>query len=456
VNDEVFTKDLDERGAPGSTAVGQRPADEDGSVVRRRELGALLRTLRTGAGMTIEQVTGRLQWSPSKASRMEIGFLSVTLGDIRDLCDLYQVTDPAQRDYLTELAGEGRRQDWWQSYDVPFGTFIGLEADAASIGKYHATIVPGLLQTEDYARAIIESGAPAPSSELIEQRIAVRLARQRLLSRDDPPKLHVIMDESALRRIIGRPSVMKAQLDHIVDQTDQPNVVVQVIPYDAGMYPALDSSFTILGFPASTPGVVYVEGLFGFIFVERPHEIERYQRVFKNLESVAANKHDSITIIKKASIDLTKASNDLTGKKLAGSAPGLERLDELLGHEQQDRSGRVVLLDRDRPAGQAGTPRAGGAGRERRAAGQHVPERQHDAEVGALNVGRVVKPVVRRAHDHPAERAEGPAEIGVLEGAGTYVDRDQHGRDRTRRHQGHDRDGRQDKPGRVHERVRAK
>jgi len=299
----VATAALAELGAkephdPASGAVPGRAAP--GPVVRRRELGALLRALRVNAGMTIEQVASRLLCSPSKVSRMETGFRSVTLRDIRDLCDLYQVADAAQRDHLMELAREGKRQGWWQSYDVPFGTYIGLEADAISIRKYHVSIVPGLLQTEGYARAIIEGGKPTPTPELIEQRVEVRLRRQRLLTQGDPPQLHVIMDEAALHRIIGRPSIMKAQLDHLVKKASLPNVAIQVIPYGTGMYPALDSSFTILEFPEPMPAVVYVEGLFGFIFVERRYDVERYQRIFNDLRSIAANFNESIEVIEKA------------------------------------------------------------------------------------------------------------------------------------------------------------
>ena len=151
-------------------------------VVRRRELAALLRALRVAAGMTIEQVAERLLCSPSKVSRMETGSRSITMRDIRDLCDLYRVDD-AQRDYLAELARESRQQGWWQSYDVPHSAFIGLEADASSIDTFEGAIVPGLLQTADYARAVI-GGTMSPSNpEGIEQRVAVRLKRQRILTR---------------------------------------------------------------------------------------------------------------------------------------------------------------------------------------------------------------------------------------------------------------------------------
>jgi len=213
--------------------------------------------------------------------------------------------DDTQREYLMELSREGRRQGWWQSYDVPYATFIGLEADATAIDTYHATIVPGLLQTAYYAHALIKVGRLAPSPEIIEQRVTLRLTRQRLLTQDTPPQLHVIIDEAALRRIIGSPSVMKAQLDQIIEKSSLPNVAVQVIPYDTGAYPALDSSFTILELPGPMPRIIYVEGLFGSIYLEQRQEVERYQDIFQDMQLIAATGQKSIALITKASRDLS-------------------------------------------------------------------------------------------------------------------------------------------------------
>jgi transcriptional regulator with XRE-family HTH domain len=271
-----------------------------GPMVRRRELAAVLRALRVSAGMTIEQVADRLLCSPSKVSRMETGFRTVTMRDVRDLCDLYRVADSQRRD-LMELAREGRKPGWWQSYDLHYATFLGLEADATSIDNFEVSVFPGLLQTADYARAIIEKMSLHPSPEKIDKGVAARLKRQQLLIQDNPPPLRVIVDESALRRIIGSPSVMKAQLDHIIKISSLPNVSVQVIPYDTGAYPALDSCFTILEFASPVPGVIYVEGLIGLIYLERPQDVERYQRIFRDMHSIAATEQESITLIAEAS-----------------------------------------------------------------------------------------------------------------------------------------------------------
>jgi transcriptional regulator with XRE-family HTH domain len=288
------------------TADGEIPPGRArGPVIRRRELGALLRGLRVAAGMTIEQVAIGLLCSPSKVSRMETGYRSVTLRDVRDLCDLYQVTDAVQRDHLMELAREGRRQGWWQSYDLPFGTFVGLEADATSISTYHGSLVPGLLQTADYARAIMK-GVFGVDTESIERHLTVRLTRQRLLTQDSPLQLHVIMDEAVLHRIIGQPAVMKAQLDHIIEKSSLPNVTIQVMPYDAGVFTALDNSFTILDFPGVIPGITYIEGLFGFIYLERVQDVDRYRRAFHDMEPMAANDQRSIDLIAGRSRELSE------------------------------------------------------------------------------------------------------------------------------------------------------
>ena len=276
-----------------------------GPLICRRELGRLMRALRTNAGMTIDQVATKLLISPSKVSRIETGFRSVPLRDVRDLCDLYQVIG-SERDYLLELAREGRRQGWWQSYDLPYAPYVGLEAGATSINVYHGTVVPGLLQTADYARAIAERGTPPVGPDLIERTVGARLRRQRLLTQADPPRLHAIMDEAVLHRIVGHPAIMKAQLESIVEKTRLPNVTVQVIPYEVGAYPALDSSFTILDLPSPTPGIVYVEGLFGFIYLQGQRDIEQFQQIFFEMREIAAGEQESTALITAVSKDMNQ------------------------------------------------------------------------------------------------------------------------------------------------------
>ena len=240
-------------------------------------------------------------------SRMETGFRPVAARDVRDLCDLYQVDD-SQRQYLMKLSREGRRQGWWQSYDVPYATYIGLEADAIAIDMFPAAMMPGLLQNADYARAILKNSGTDQDHEAIEQGVAVRLTRQRLLIQDNPPQFRVIMDEAALRRIVGGPLVMKAQLNQIIEKSSLPNVNVRIIPCDVGAYPALDSSFTILELPMPMPGVVYVEGLFGNVSLERPQDVERYRRIFQDMQLIAATEEKSIALIAEVIRDLNSST----------------------------------------------------------------------------------------------------------------------------------------------------
>jgi transcriptional regulator with XRE-family HTH domain len=256
-------------------------------TVRRRELGALLRALRTDAELTVEQVAERLLCSPSKVSRLETGQRGASARDVRDLCEIYDIQDPVRRDYLATLAREGRGTAWWQPFDLPYATYVGLEAEAVSISEFGLGVVPGLLQTPDYARALHESATPRLNQRVVEQRIEVRRTRQELLSGDDPPQLVAIMDEAVLHRVVGSPAVMRAQLERLIDAIDLPNVTVRVIPYEAGPHMALNSPFILLEFAPSVPSVVYVEGLVGQMYLERPLEVKRYKDTFEYLRDIS-------------------------------------------------------------------------------------------------------------------------------------------------------------------------
>lgn len=271
-------------------------------TVRRRELGALLRALRTGKGLTVEQVAERLLCSPSKVSRMETGHRGATPRDVRDLCDLYGVRDEAERDRLMSLAREGKRQGWWQSYDLPYATYVGLEAEAARASGFHSSVVPGLLQTADYARAIHEAAVPEVltpelTPDIIDQRVEARIRRQAVLTKQDPLIFSSVMDEAVLHRLVGGPSVMMAQLKQLTDMAELGNVTLQVIPYSRGAHPALESTFYILDFNAAVPSVVYVEGLVGWIYLERAEDIRRYRRVYDYLARIALPPEESVKLI---------------------------------------------------------------------------------------------------------------------------------------------------------------
>ena len=267
-------------------------------VLRRRELGAKLRALRAEAGMTVEQVAESLLCSPSKVSRLETGHRSASARDIRDLSDLYRV-DAAQREHLTELARESKAQAWWQPYDLPYATYVGLEAEAICISDYEPGVFPGLLQTPDYARVIHEQAMPKLSPDVIEQRIEVRLVRQAALTREEPtpPKLDAIIDEAVLHRPIGGPEIMSAQISRVIEACELPNVTVRVLPFAAGAHPALDSTFILLEFEESVPGVVYVEGLVGHLLLERASDVQRYLQVFERLRTTSLNERKSLDLM---------------------------------------------------------------------------------------------------------------------------------------------------------------
>jgi transcriptional regulator with XRE-family HTH domain len=266
-------------------------------TVRRRELGALLRALRLAKGLTVEQAAERLMFSMSKLSRIETGHGAATPRDIRDLCDLYHVTDEAERDRMMALAREGRQQAWWQSYDLGYATYAGLETEAVTISAFQSSVIHGLLQTADYARAGHEVAMPRLSPDRIEMQIEAKLTRQRILTQESPPHFAVVLDEAALHRVAGGHRVMAAQLAKVLDMSALPNVVVQVLPYEQGAHPALESNFTILKLPDQTPDVVFVEGLIGSTYLEREDDLKRYREIFYKLQSIALSPKDTAVLI---------------------------------------------------------------------------------------------------------------------------------------------------------------
>lgn len=271
---------------------------ETNPTLRRRELGFLLRQLRTKRGLSVDEVTEQLLFSPTKISRLETGRTGASPRDIRDLCVLYQVTDPAERERLMTLAREGKQRAWWQAYALPYETYVGLEAEAVSISDYNSDVVNGLLQVESYARAIFESAEPPLDPTTVEQRIEARIRRQALLTQADSPRLHFILDEGALHRAVGGYAVMRAQLARIIEAASFPQVTFQLIPLNVGAHPAMDSTFVILGFNGSMVNdVVYVEGMVGNIYLESPSDLERYKRIFSRLHSIASSPEDSIAMV---------------------------------------------------------------------------------------------------------------------------------------------------------------
>jgi transcriptional regulator with XRE-family HTH domain len=266
-------------------------------TVRRRELGALLRSLRQEKGLTVEQVAMQLLCSPSKVSRMETGHRGATARDVRDLCDFYGVNDKALRDRMTQLAVEGKQPGWWQSYELDFATYVGLETAAVSLSYYMSSIVPGILQTPEYARAMHQAGFQDYTSERIDEHVEVRMRRQGRLTEEPPLQLSVVLDEAVLHRVVGGPAVMAAQLDRLANVSKLPHIEIQIITYEAGAHPAMESNFNILQFDLPASSVVYVEGLVGWLYLDRPQDLERYSQVFERLRKIALKPKDSIKLI---------------------------------------------------------------------------------------------------------------------------------------------------------------
>lgn len=277
-------------------------SDVRSPTLRRRELGTRLRALRLARGLTVEQVSEQLLCSPSKVSRMETGHRGATLRDVRDLCQIYGLTDTSQVEYLMGLVREAKQQAWWQSYDLDYATYVGFEQAATTLCYYQSTIVPGLLQTVGYARAMHEGSMPAEfTPERADALIEVRMRRQQVLTRDPSLQLRVVLDEAVLHRVVGGPDVMAAQLRHFNAIAKRPNVTLQVIPFSIGAHPAMENMFNIIEFGDVAPPVVYVEGLMGWLFLERENDVRRYAQVFKYLCEVALYPKDTIELISEVS-----------------------------------------------------------------------------------------------------------------------------------------------------------
>lgn len=288
--------------------VGGRVPEHGSPTVRRRRLAAELRRLREKAELTGDEVAERLGWSPSKISRIENTRSGLRIADARKLLALYGVDDP-HRNELLALAHEADRKAWWEAYSdaLPsaYAFYIGLEAEARMSWEREVQIVPGLLQTEDYARAMIrrqeESTATIPPGE-IEQRVEVRLARQRILTKEQPLELSVILDESVLTRRIGDGAVMRAQLEKLLEQADMPNLTLQVHPLEKPHSIGTDS-FVLLQFDRAheTPlhDVVYLETLSGGIYIEKEGETHQYRLAFERLMTEALDPPQSKDLILK-------------------------------------------------------------------------------------------------------------------------------------------------------------
>jgi transcriptional regulator with XRE-family HTH domain len=276
-------------------------------TVRRRRLGYELRQLREAAGKTGEDAAVALGWSDSKISRIETGQIAVTWGDVSDMLDLYGVTDPQVRDALISLAREARQQGWWHPYASilgrPYATYIGLESAAESLRVFEPLTVPGQLQTEPYARAIIATSTRELGPDEIEQRLEVRLRRQDVIFKsEDPLRLSVVLDEAALRREVGGPAVMAGQLRRLTEAAAHPRVRIQVLAFAQGSHVSMAGSFGIFSFPGEPGGdISFVDTMAGSLFIERPAEVAAARDAFDELSAQALSREDTLALLTEVS-----------------------------------------------------------------------------------------------------------------------------------------------------------
>ncbi|MGH3777871.1 MAG: helix-turn-helix domain-containing protein [Pseudonocardiaceae bacterium] len=288
-----------------------------GSTVPRRQLGRYLRDLRNRSRLTVRAAAAQLEWSEAKIWRIETGQTSLRSLDVEAMCKVYGAPGDLTEG-LMGLAKETKARGWWHSYGdaIPegFDVYIGLEEAASHFSWYESELVPGLLQTEDYARAVIRADNPGVADQEIEQRIHVRMARQALLTRvTSPPVLQVVLNEAILHRPIGGEKVMVRQLERLVEANALPTVSLRVMPYGAGLHHGIMSGpFVILRFPLNgngqdtEPPTVYVESFTGALYLDKPREVDRYDTAFTNIWLSSLDERASQELISQVARELGK------------------------------------------------------------------------------------------------------------------------------------------------------
>ncbi|CAM5714753.1 Transcriptional regulator with XRE-family HTH domain OS=Streptomyces violarus OX=67380 GN=FHS41_008078 PE=4 SV=1 [Streptomyces violarus] len=278
---------------------------QHGPAVRRRKLGAELRALRTSAGLTSGEAARLVGWHQSKVSRIETGTSGVKPTDVRLLLDAYAVADTQLRELLMMLAGSddsGGRQHWWHAYrGVPpptYRDFISLESQAGAMRTLETTVVPGLLQTPEYARAVTKAAVEGLSEDRLDTLVEVRLARQDVLRADPPLELSAVLDEAVLRREVGGPGVMARQLERLVEAARLPQVRLQVLPFAAGAHIGVTGPFVIFSFSSTSDlDVVVLDHLTSSLYLERKEDLQAYTEAFNALQIHALSPEDSLDFI---------------------------------------------------------------------------------------------------------------------------------------------------------------
>jgi hypothetical protein len=266
---------------------------EGGPTALRIMLGGHLRRMRDAAGISRADAGWQIRASESKVSRMELGRVGFKERDVSDLLDLYELKDSQERERLMELARAANNPGWWSRYgDVMpswFSNYVGLEVAAKLIRTYEVLFVPGLLQTEDYARAVVQLGKAYLPSEEVDQRVALRVTRQQILTRADPARLWVVIDEAVLHRPVGGKATMREQIQYLMDMAQQPNISLQVMPFSKVGYPGAGGAFSILRFPeGDLPDVVYIEHAASALYLDKLEDLDEYAAIMEALTIAAA------------------------------------------------------------------------------------------------------------------------------------------------------------------------
>jgi transcriptional regulator with XRE-family HTH domain len=277
------------------------PGKRQTPTVRLRRLAAELRALRASSGLTRDEVVERTGINVATMYRIEHARVRPQTRTLRTLLDLYGVEKEEQAE-LVGLLRDARERGWLHAYqsDLPeqYTTFIGFEGEAESAWEYESLFVPGLLQTEDYARAVITGVLPFASREEVERRVDVRMERQEVLRNENPLRLWGIVDEAALRRQVGSPAVMRAQLRHLIEASELPHITFQVIPFDAGAHAGMPGSFIALEFAEEAiPDVIYIDSMAGDLFLESESDVRRYKLIFEHLRAVSASPDASRSLL---------------------------------------------------------------------------------------------------------------------------------------------------------------
>lgn len=276
-------------------------AERRSPTLRRRRLSAELRRLRAESGLTLVEVAKQADWSEAKQRWIEDAqWVRPNPRDVKDLLDIYGVADKRHREELLKWAREGRQKDWWHAYremlSERYSTYIALEAEAEEVATFELAVVPGLAQTEAYARALVKAGPTELNDAEIEKRVEVRAERQQILEGEDAVRLSMVIDEAALRRQVGGPDVMREQLQRLIEMAEQPGVIVQILPYSVGAHPATGGPFTVLFFGADRPAA-YVPTIAGELLLEEGKDVSGYERVFRRLNALALSPEDTIAML---------------------------------------------------------------------------------------------------------------------------------------------------------------